>query len=80
MKTHGSIDKLDVYRGLGVREVWVFEDGQFTLFALGADGYAVAPASVVLPEVPLERLAALALEADQHAALRTLRDELRRPA
>lgn len=75
VKTHGSIDKLDVYRGLGVREVWVFEDGRFTIFALGADGYAVAPASVVLPEVPLERLAAL--EADQHAALRTLRDELR---
>jgi Uma2 family endonuclease len=38
--THGAIDKLEVYRGLGVREVWLFESGAFRVLALGRDGYA----------------------------------------
>jgi Uma2 family endonuclease len=32
--SHGSIDKLEVYRGLGVREVWLFESGAFRVLAL----------------------------------------------
>jgi Uma2 family endonuclease len=77
VKTRGSIDKLDVYRGLGVREVWVFEDGAFSLFTLRGDTYAAIDASEVLPEVDLERLADFAVLDDQHAALKAYRDELR---
>jgi Uma2 family endonuclease len=75
--TRGAIDKLDVYQGLGVREVWVFEDGSFQLFALRADGYTRIEESEVLPEVDLGRLAHYAKQEDQHAALKTFRDELR---
>jgi Uma2 family endonuclease len=82
--THGSIDKLDVYRGLAVREVWVFESGAFRILALrspaGAASAAYEPISCseVLPEVDLARIAHYTTQEDQHAALRGFRDELRR--
>jgi Uma2 family endonuclease len=72
-----SIDKLEVYRGLGVREVWVFHKTAFRLFALRDGNYTEIPASEVLPEVDLERIAHYAVQEDQHAALRAFREELR---
>jgi Uma2 family endonuclease len=77
VKTYGAIDKLEVYRGLGVREVWVFEDGAFTIFALRGERYEAVADSEVLPEVDLARLAHHAQQDDQHAALKAYRDELR---
>jgi Uma2 family endonuclease len=74
--TAPAIDKLEVYRGLGVREVWLFKDGSFRVFVLGTEGYRVAPSSVVFPEVDLERLAHYALQPDQHVALQAFRREL----
>lgn len=78
VKTRGSIDKLEVYRGLGVGEVWVFEDGAFQVLVLRGDRYERSPVSAVLPEVDLPVLASFAVRADQHAALRAFRDALRR--
>jgi Uma2 family endonuclease len=77
VKTHGAIDKLDVYRGLGVREVWVFENGAFALFGLRGDAYEPIETSTALPEVDPSRLAHFAVQADQHAALKAYRDEIR---
>lgn len=77
--TRGAIDKLEVYRGLGVREVWVFEAGRFRVLALRGERYAEIAASEVLPEANLARIAHFASQPDQHAALRTFRDELRGP-
>ena len=37
VKTHGAIDKLDVYRGLAIREVWVHEAGAFRILTLRGD-------------------------------------------
>ncbi|MCC6873437.1 MAG: Uma2 family endonuclease [Sandaracinaceae bacterium] len=78
VKTRGSIDKLEVYRGLGIREVWVFEAGAFTLFALRGQRYEPIAQSEIFPEVDLAELARHALEPDQHAALKAYRDALRR--
>lgn len=75
--TRGSLDKLEVYRELGVREVWVFEAGVFRVVTLRGDHYEAIPASEVLPEPDLSRIAHFAEQADQHAALRTYRGELR---
>lgn len=74
---HGAIDKLEVYRGLGIREVWTFEDGTFRVLSLRADRYELIGVSEVLPEVDLARIAHFAVEPDQHAALRAFRAELR---
>lgn len=75
--TRGAIDKLEVYRGLGVREVWIYEAGQFRVLALRSDVYTEIAASEVLPEVDLSRIAHFASQPDQHAALRAFRGELR---
>ncbi len=75
--SHGSIDKLDVYRGLGVREVWIFEAGALHLHALRGDAYVGIESSEVLPEVYLGRIAHYTVPADQHAALRSFQAELR---
>lgn len=77
VKTRGSIDKLEVYSGLGVREVWVMENGSFRVFVLRGASYVVVPASEVLPEIDLKELASYAAQTDQHAALRAFRDALR---
>jgi Uma2 family endonuclease len=75
--SHGSIDKLEVYRGLGIREVWVFEAGIFRVLTLRGDHYEAIPKSEVLPEVDLVRIAHYAMQPDQHAALRAFQAELR---
>jgi Uma2 family endonuclease len=75
--THGSIDKLEVYRGLGVREVWVFEGGELRVFTLRDGSYELLERSEVLPELDAGRLLHFAAFADQHAALKGYRDELR---
>jgi Uma2 family endonuclease len=75
--THGAIDKLEVYRGLGVREVWLFEANAFRVLTLRDDGYEEIGASELIPEVDLARIAHYASRRDQHAALRAFRDELR---
>jgi len=75
--THGSIDKLEVYRGLGVREVWLFENGMFRVLELRGEGYVPIDASKIFPEADLARIAHYAVQEDQHAALRAFRDELR---
>jgi hypothetical protein len=78
MVTAPAIDKLEVYRGLGVREVWFFENGRFRLFALRGEEDQPVASSDVLPEVDLAMIAKYAARPDQHAALRELRDQLRR--
>lgn len=71
------LDKLEVYRGLGVREVWLFRGAAFELVTLKHDQYEPIERSQVFPEVDLPTLARFALLEDQHAALKAFRDELR---
>ncbi|HEY6139165.1 MAG TPA: Uma2 family endonuclease [Thermoanaerobaculia bacterium] len=47
--THGGIDKLDVYRGLGVREVWIWSEGELKAYELRRNAYVEISASVVIP-------------------------------
>lgn len=72
------LDKLEVYRGLGILEVWVFRSGAFTIHRLRDDRYVKVAVSSVFPEVDLARIAHYATQPDQHAALVAFRDELRR--
>lgn len=75
--TRGAIDKLDVYRGLGVREVWVIEKLALQVFSLRGEQYEPIARSEVFPELDHTRLLHFAASADQHAALKAYRDELR---
>lgn len=78
--TAAAIDKLEVYRGLGVREVWIFQSGRFRVLELRGDAYAAIATTAVLPELDLDRLALWAEEPDQQAALVGYRAELRATA
>lgn len=78
----GLIDKLEVYRGLAVREVWVYRTGSLEVYRLADDAYQTQERSEVLPDLDLRELASfVAADADQTAAVRAYRARLsgRRP-
>ena len=52
----GMVDKLDIYQGLGVAEVWVWEAGSFSLYHLRADGYEQIENSELLPGCDIDLL------------------------
>ena len=72
--TNPLLDKLQVYAGLGVPEVWLFRGGAFELYRLAGDHYDRIERSHFLPELDLALIARLAAYPDQQDAL----DELRR--
>ncbi len=78
--TSGGINKLEVYRKLGVREVWFYERGKLRLFALrheaDDDVYRETGRSELLPQLPIELLLACMQEPDQTSAVRALRAAL----
>jgi Uma2 family endonuclease len=75
--TSGGIDKLEVYRGLGVPEVWRWRGGELEAWLLRGERYELGARSQLLPDVDLARLAALAQAEDQTAAVAAFRKELR---
>jgi Uma2 family endonuclease len=54
--TSGGIDKLEIYRRLGVREVWFWKDGSIQIHVLGGAGYEERARSACLPELDLALL------------------------
>lgn len=54
--TSGGIDKLQVYRKLGVREVWIWKRGRIDIFSLQEGGYQPATKSALLPGIDLDLL------------------------
>jgi Uma2 family endonuclease len=68
--THGGIDKLEVYRGLGVREVWIYRDSRLELYALRRNDYVRITKSAVLPELDLRELLRHLDSADQTSAVK----------
>lgn len=73
----GGINKLEVYRGLGVREVWFWYQGQFHLYALKGGSYSSIARSELIPELDFVELAAFAEQTDQLAALKRYQALLR---
>ena len=75
--TSGGIDKLEVYRKLGVREVWFYERGSLRFFTLSNENYSEIPKSLVLPGLDAGLLVAFMKEPSQTDAIRRLLEELR---
>ena len=79
--TRGALDKLPIYRALGVREVWIVEAGRIAVHRLGQRGYVAAGTSRLFPSLDVAALARHAAAPDQHTALKAFRAELQgRPA
>src|SRR6266849_1477123 len=75
--TSGGIDKLEVYRGLGIGEVWMWRDGVIEIHVLVADQYERRERSSVFPDLDLTELASFIEPEDQTGAVRRYRDLLR---
>lgn len=76
--TSGLLDKMEVYRGLGIREVWVWRDGRIETNVLRDGAYERAAQSELLPGVDHEAIASLLEREDQTAAVREYRRSLQR--
>ncbi len=78
--TSGSIAKLKRYQALGVPEVWLWEDGLFTLHRLGENGYTRIYRSQIpeLANLDLELLSRCVLigETDWLEAVQTFKNAL----
>jgi Uma2 family endonuclease len=70
--TSGGIDKLEIYRGLGVGEVWFWREGRIDAYVLHDGAYRSSGTSAVLPELDLQLVARLAT-ANPSEALAELR-------
>jgi Uma2 family endonuclease len=70
--TRGGIDKLEIYRGLGVGEVWFWREGRIDAYVLRDGRYESSSVSLVVPGLDLELVARLATAspAEALAALR----------
>ena len=68
--TSGGLDKLEVYEGLGVPEVWIWESGTIQVWELQEHGYQRRDGSALLPTLDLPRLAGCAWTADQVEAVK----------
>ena len=75
--TSGGINKLDVYRALGVREVWYWRKGRITPFVLRAQAYEEVQTSEALPEIDLAELGSFLDRPTTSAAIRAYREALR---
>jgi Uma2 family endonuclease len=75
--TRWGVDRLAIYEGLGVAEVWLWRRGAFELYQLTPTGYTRRERSALLPGMDFARLVPLVGMRDQTLAVRTFRDMLR---
>lgn len=75
--TSGGIDKLEVYRKLGVGEVWFWKRGKISVHVLQGDAYRTAERSQLLPDLDLGLLASMATNTNHPQAVHQLRAILR---
>ncbi len=74
--TSGGINVLEIYRRVGVAEVWFWEDGVITIYCLRAAGYELVSQSELLPELDLRLLEFCSRMADQYDAVTMFIDRI----
>ena len=67
--TGGGIDTLEIYRRVGVSEVWFWQDGVISVYCLRSTGYDLVSKSELLPELDLRSLEFYSRMADQYDAV-----------
>jgi Uma2 family endonuclease len=73
----GGIDKLEIYRKLGVREVWYWKKRRITPYVLVGDSYEERAVSEVLSGIDLASVASFLDAPTTSAAIRAYRETLR---
>jgi Uma2 family endonuclease len=75
--TSGRIDKLDIYRKLGVSEVWYWRKGRIQPYCLRGERYESVEKSEVLPGLDLKLLTSFLEEPTTFDAIRRYRETVR---
>jgi Uma2 family endonuclease len=78
--TRGGIDKLEVYRRLGIGEVWFWKGEQVMIQVLRGDRYERSARSRVLPKLDVELLVSFLDRPTALQAVRAFQEALRKPA
>ena len=76
--TSGGIDKLEVYRRLGVGEVWIWKEGRITVHLRREGRMEPTDRSLVFPDLDLDLLCSLIDRPTASQAVRALIDTIRR--
>lgn len=76
--THGGLNKLEVYRPLRVKEVWMWKKGRIQVFVLRSRQYRAASRSRLLPDLDLDHLLSFVDLDHQTEAVERYRRALRR--
>ncbi len=74
--THGGVDKLEIYRRLGVSEVWFWETDELAVYILDGAAYARRDRSTFVPDLDLALVCRLAKVTPANEMLRQLRASL----
>ena len=77
--TSGGLNKLEVYRKLGVREIWYWRKGRIQVHLLQGERYEAASASEVLSGIDLGELASFIDRPTTSQAMREYREALCKP-
>jgi Uma2 family endonuclease len=75
--TSGIVNKLEIYRGLGVTEIWQWQDGKFVIYHLRSNGYEQIEQSELLPDLDVHLLANYVNPAEQFDAVIAYREMIR---
>lgn len=77
----GNVDKLAVYQGLGVQEVWFWADQRFSVYGLNStkSAYQLLEQSELFPALDLALLATYIRPEEEPQALREFRQRIRNP-
>jgi Uma2 family endonuclease len=74
--SRGNIDKLEIYRGLGIKEVWFWQKGKFSLYHLRGEQYEAIAQSELLPHLDISLLANYVRPSEQFEAVMEFREQL----
>jgi Uma2 family endonuclease len=75
--TRGGIDKLEIYRRLGIGEVWLWRAGRIEVRALRGDRYDQVTRSPLFPQLDMDLLRSFLDRPTALQAVRAFRDALR---
>jgi Uma2 family endonuclease len=77
VKTSGGINKLEVYQGLEVPEVWFWKNDRFSVYRLRDSQYEQAIRSECLPNLDLDLLASFVVQSKPSDAVLDFREAIR---
>ena len=75
--TSGLVDKLDIYQGLGVTEVWQWQAGRLLIYHLRSAGYELIQTSELLPDLDIGLLTRYVKPEEQFDSVIGFREAIR---